>query len=240
MESRHTSGACLDVVLFVTKTRRFIGMTTRRRCGAVLSAIAIAFAAQGAELRPLTAQTVPALSADARAPGRAIVFLSSEHPSWPTAQLVIQGFREALQDSPNPLALYEEFLDTSRFPRAEHVEGLRRWLAQKYDGRRVDLVVAAGQEAVEFLASGNPWPGAPVLYSDVGPLASDLTRSLPAAEELIFQDPLSRSAGGYQEDSARHRARGVDLRRVARRALAVSRIRRPGARLWTRPRTDRA
>ena len=66
---------------------------------------------------------------------------------------------------------------------------------RNYDGRRVDLVVAAGQEAVEFLASGNPWPGAPVLYSDVGPLASDLSRSLPAAEELIFQDHFRAALG---------------------------------------------
>ena len=51
-------------------------------------------------------------------PGRAIVFLSNEHANWQTFQLAIQGFREAVEQSQRPLVLYEEFLDTSRFPRA--------------------------------------------------------------------------------------------------------------------------
>ncbi len=121
-------------------------------------------------------------------PGRAILFLSNEHTSWPTHQLVIQGFREAVQESPRPLALYQEFLDSSRFPRDQYAQGFRRWLMEKYRGRKIDLVVASGQEVVEFLASGNPWPGSAVLYSDVGALTIDVSQSLPGARGLIFED----------------------------------------------------
>ncbi len=121
-------------------------------------------------------------------PGRAIVFLSNEHANWQTFQLAIQGFREAVEQSQRPLVLYEEFLDTSRFPPAKYGAGYRQWLIEKYASRTVDLVVASGQEAVEFLAGGNPWPGVSVLYSDVGPLTIDARRSLPGAVGLIFED----------------------------------------------------
>ena len=52
----------------------------------------------------------------------------------------------------------------------------------------MDLVVASGQEAVEFLAGGDPWPGVPVLYADVSALTIDVSQALPGATGLVFED----------------------------------------------------
>lgn len=120
--------------------------------------------------------------------GRAILFLSNEHPSWPTFQHAVDGFREVVQRALQPVAFYQEFLDSSRFSQAEYPAIFRRWLQDKYRGRRLDLVVAAGQEVVAFLADGNPWPDVPVLYSDIGALTIDISERLPGATGVVFQD----------------------------------------------------
>jgi signal transduction histidine kinase len=141
------------------------------------------------DVRPVRGESPAAERAAASATvgdGRAILFISSEHASSPTVQLVSDGFREAVEQSPRPLALYQEFLDTSRFPGL--VDGFRRWLREKYRGRRVDLVVASGQEVVAFLARDNPFPDAPILYSDVGALTIDIGESLPQASGVVFED----------------------------------------------------
>ena len=48
--------------------------------------------------------------------------------------------------------------------------------------------MASGQEAVEFLAGGDPWPSVPVLYADVGAPTIDISRTLPGATGLVFED----------------------------------------------------
>ncbi|CAN7418774.1 sensor histidine kinase [Rhizobium sp. LjRoot258] len=49
--------------------------------------------------------------------------------------------------------LFSEFLDLSRFPEADHVARMGRFLAAKYAARRPDVVVALGKESASFISS---------------------------------------------------------------------------------------
>ena len=157
---------------------------------------------------------------------RQLADLSTRHPGVPRSRRTITA----------AAGLYEEFLDTSRFPRAEYGAGYRQWLIEKYASRTVDLVVASGQEAVEFLAGGNPWPGVPVLYSDVGPLDDRCTPEPARRGRADLRGSLPPCAQGDQDGAAGHGARGLHSRRVARWTVAVSWICGAGARGRTRPR----
>ena len=49
--------------------------------------------------------------------------------------------------------LFSEFLDLSRFPEAEHVRRMARYLSAKYADRRPDVVIALGEESARFISA---------------------------------------------------------------------------------------
>nr|WP_246299930.1 HAMP domain-containing sensor histidine kinase [Sinorhizobium psoraleae] len=49
--------------------------------------------------------------------------------------------------------LFSEFLDLSRFPEAEHVGRMGRYLSAKYADRRPDVVLALGEESARFISA---------------------------------------------------------------------------------------
>ncbi|MCZ4090211.1 hypothetical protein O3W52_09100 [Ensifer psoraleae] len=49
--------------------------------------------------------------------------------------------------------LFSEFLDLSRFPEAEHVGRMGRYLSAKYADRRPDVVIALGEESARFISA---------------------------------------------------------------------------------------
>src|SRR6478735_4617748 len=58
-----------------------------------------------------------------------------------------------LEATSGKIDLFSEFLDLSRFPEAEHVQRLERYMAEKYAIRRPDVVVALGKESASFIST---------------------------------------------------------------------------------------
>jgi len=58
-----------------------------------------------------------------------------------------------LEATSGKIDLFSEFLDLSRFPEAEHVQRLGRYMAEKYAIRRPDVVVALGKESASFIST---------------------------------------------------------------------------------------
>ncbi|WP_236625049.1 ATP-binding protein [Rhodopirellula sp. SWK7] len=70
----------------------------------------------------------------------------------PANEIVDRVLRENLQSSGDSnIEIYSEYLDIARFPDAEHLIRTRTSLQEKYSDRRVDLVIAGGSVALEFL-----------------------------------------------------------------------------------------
>ncbi|RDJ04004.1 sensor histidine kinase [Rhizobium grahamii] len=56
-----------------------------------------------------------------------------------------------LEVTKSKIDLFSEFLDLSRFPEADHVDRMERYLAAKYSARPPDVVVALGEESARFI-----------------------------------------------------------------------------------------
>ena len=53
---------------------------------------------------------------------------------------------------------FTEFLDSSRFPQAEHRMRMREFLRSKYAATRIDLVISTSPFALDFIAGAPPVP----------------------------------------------------------------------------------
>jgi len=128
---------------------------------------------------------------------RAILVFIGDDFSRPWVQGMIDGFRTAVLSRPNPPVLYVETLDALRFGDQAYIEEFRDWLRLKYRERKIDLIVPLGEEGLDFLArkSGEPWPGVPILYADVGSVSVDTRRDLPQAIGMSFEDSFPASLG---------------------------------------------
>src|SRR5262249_38581015 len=128
---------------------------------------------------------------------RAILVFIGDDFSRPWVQGMIDGFRTAVLSQPDPPVLYVETLDALRFGDQAYIEEFRDWLRLKDRERKIDLIVPLGEEGLDFLArrSGDPWPGVPVLYADVGAVSVDTRRDLPQAIGMSFEDSFPASLG---------------------------------------------
>ena len=81
-----------------------------------------------------------------------------------------------LSRSDVPVDYFAEYLESDRFPAEEATLAFRDYIAGKYRGRRIDVVVAIGDIALQFVLKhrGRLFPNAPIVYLGVwGPDASD-------------------------------------------------------------------
>jgi signal transduction histidine kinase len=75
-----------------------------------------------------------------------------------------------IQATDSKIDLFSEFLDLSRFPEADHVARMGRYLAEKYASRRPDVVVTLGREAASFISANRTAiaPGAKIVAAGFG------------------------------------------------------------------------
>jgi signal transduction histidine kinase len=136
-------------------------------------------------------ETPPERPTAARVPGGVLV-LTDDEISRPWTQEITLGFHDVFRDRAPDIPVYDEFLDSARFEQSDHAADFREWLRQKYRNSRIQLVVAPGMNAVDFLsrANGEPWPDTPVLYAEVGPLRIDAS-GIRHVSGLNFQNNLA-------------------------------------------------
>ncbi|WP_183851386.1 HAMP domain-containing sensor histidine kinase [Rhizobium sp. BK379] len=75
-----------------------------------------------------------------------------------------------LEATDGRIDLFSEFLDLSRFPEAEHVARMVRYMAEKYASRRPDVVVALGKESASLISTnrGTIAPDAKIVAAGFG------------------------------------------------------------------------
>lgn len=106
-----------------------------------------------------------------------ILVLASRDSQQPAYELFMNGFRAGViaraSDRPE---LFTEFLDSARFPQAEHSMRMLQSLREKYAAIRIDLVISTSPFALNFMLQhrNTLFPNVPVVYSLVS------TYELPA------------------------------------------------------------
>ena len=104
--------------------------------------------------------------AQPRSPGTVLaVFWSSEDD--PVNQVHDAGIREGLGSRPDaPIDYHAEYLESDRFPGEEASLAFRDYLHRKYRDRRIDVVIAVTDVALEFMLRyrGELFPDAPIVF----------------------------------------------------------------------------
>jgi signal transduction histidine kinase len=93
---------------------------------------------------------------------------SDNHSAWYTP--FSTAFRSTLYaGSADRISVYAEHLDLSRFGGSQHEDLLRSYLREKYRARPIDVLVAQGTSALDFVlrSRGELWPGMPVVFGGV-------------------------------------------------------------------------
>jgi PAS domain S-box-containing protein len=98
--------------------------------------------------------------------------------SSPGVELVDQGVRTALRNSPYQIELYREYLETTLFPDAATQDEIRQWYIKKYTNRKLDLIIAAGPSPLRFLAASHDryFGGVPLVFCGTSEYQADYPR----------------------------------------------------------------
>ena len=112
----------------------------------------------------------PAMSAAAEPLPRSVLIVAQWDPGLPWYAAWSSAFHATLRgSSPEPVAVYAEALDLSRFPGAQNQENFRHYLREKYREKNLGVIVAVGPLALEFVLSARSeiWSTVPMVFSSV-------------------------------------------------------------------------
>ena len=95
-----------------------------------------------------------------------MLFLEDDEAGSPGYVAMMSGFRQSLQKSlPGSVAIYLENLDLARFSHPDYHGQTRQWLRQKYQGKKINVVVASGPISMKLASEyrGEFWPDAGII-----------------------------------------------------------------------------
>jgi signal transduction histidine kinase len=111
---------------------------------------------------------LPAVGQQPARDQKLILVLSTHEPGIPSVATLIKGIREGLADlQPGQPAIAVEQIDRSG-PTGADDTTLQNVFAQKFRGRDPDLIIALGNDAIDFAVRSRAkmWRKVPVIYSD--------------------------------------------------------------------------
>jgi PAS domain S-box-containing protein len=98
-----------------------------------------------------------------------VLILVSYHPGEAWSDRELAGIQQTLRQTYPELLPAIEYLDAKRFPESGHLERLKGYLAQKYQSRSPDLIIALDDSALELLLddSAELFAGVPVVFGGI-------------------------------------------------------------------------
>jgi len=116
-------------------------------------------------------------------PVRRVLILYEVGTSYPLTNLVDEGIRKALANSPYRIEIYREYLDTVLFSDPTEQLSFRNFYLHKYKNHKPDVVITVGSSPLKFMAEvhRNAFPGVPIVFcfpnvpADSGELDPDFT-----------------------------------------------------------------
>jgi signal transduction histidine kinase len=133
-----------------------------------------------------------AVPAAAPGPSGSVLVIDGGEATRPAALLINRGFRTTLAELAPAVTVYHEAPDLIRFRGEEQVRLFEDYLVRRYRGRTIDVIVASGDPAAEFVLAwaSNPWPKAPIVVGVIEPRVAARARSRPGVTgfELVI-DP---------------------------------------------------
>jgi PAS domain S-box-containing protein len=82
---------------------------------------------------------------------RRILIVNEAGVTYPAIDVINQGIRKELENSPYKLEFYSEYLETILFPDPATQQTFRAFILHKYQDRKPDVIIAVGPSALQFL-----------------------------------------------------------------------------------------
>jgi signal transduction histidine kinase len=111
--------------------------------------------------------TRPAGSAEERSP-RTVLVITWGPDDYPATLTVNAAIQQALKSDPGvPVDCFMEYLESDRLPPKDASRALVDGIRRKYRSRRIDLVIAVADSALQFVLGHREelFPGAPIVFS---------------------------------------------------------------------------
>src|SRR5688500_4806103 len=106
----------------------------------------------------------------AAGPAKNVLVLYDENKDFSGLALVDQSIKATLKAGmPVGLDVYTEYMDVSRFQEPGYDTKLRDLYLRKYEGKRIDVVIAVMAPSLDFVLKHvqTPWPGAAVVFCGI-------------------------------------------------------------------------
>jgi PAS domain S-box-containing protein len=100
-------------------------------------------------------------------PPRSVLALYFSSEDYPANPIHDDGIRDGLRSRPDwPIDYHTEYLESDRFPNEQATLALRDYLREKYQGRKIDAVVAVTETSLRFMLRfrADLFPDAPIVY----------------------------------------------------------------------------
>jgi signal transduction histidine kinase len=126
---------------------------------------------------------VPIAAAQQAPEPKRVVAIYWDNKDFPGNVVFDEHFQSVLEAAPFPdLEYYPEYLESTRFPGSDHLEAFRDYLKRKYEGRRIDVLVAMTDVPLSFVLENRKdlFPEAAIVFI--------ATRFPGAAEYAIVRD----------------------------------------------------
>jgi PAS domain S-box-containing protein len=139
----------------------------------------------------IAALTVVATS-DAAAQTKRVLILSSNDSLLPAGDAITASFQKQLQANDADVEIFTEFLDADRFPGPAHEARMAALLREKYAATPIDLAVALGPQALEFLSQRRAlFPGTALIFAGVSESSVALQGLPPHSTGVVSRfDPV--------------------------------------------------
>lgn len=107
------------------------------------------------------------------------------------------AIREVLLAPSETIDYFAEYLESDRFAEPQASRSLRDYIQEKYQGRRIDLVVAVTDVALQFVLQyrNDLFPSAPIVFAGFFPPAEEIRLAEPGITGAVM-------AEGYEETLA--------------------------------------
>ena len=115
--------------------------------------------------------------------GSRVLVLSSYSPGYHWAEAEVEGFLERFREEAPLAVLFVEYLDWKNHPTQQNLELVLELLRYRHAGKRLDVVVAMDNLALELALAhrGQLFPGVPIVFCGI----NDYTPALIAGHEEV-------------------------------------------------------
>jgi hypothetical protein len=122
-----------------------------------------------------------------------VLMLFSNDSLLPAGNALGSRFQRTLEaENPDRVEIFTEFLDADRFPGPAHEARIASLLRDKYASIPIDLAVAIGPQALEFLSQrgASLFPSTPVVFAGVSERGMQQRGALPNSTGIVSRfDP---------------------------------------------------